>query len=326
MPDLFSLSIGIIGLYYGIRWLKKEGKIIYLILFTGLICISVLTKISSGIILGLLVPFVLDREVLTHKKVFMSFACVLALLPSFWWYFYWIDYLASIDGRDYLYMGQGLKESLGAIANRPKDFVLTFVYAVQFIAFSFFIVGLVRMFFKKLEKKLMIGIVTSSLLMILFLLKAGDTFMNLSYYVFPIIPVMSIVIAYGIGWIKKQYIQRILLIAILIECVLSQQHQLFSKNTDDQLISLEHILYEFSSENYSIIIAGNNNPKYLYYAHRKGWLGNKMNLMDAKLIDRLKSLKCELIIWNKSGIVQLSYPLVFEDENFEIYQITDKNK
>ena len=101
----------------------------------------------------------------------------------------------------------------------------------------------------------------------------------------------------------------------------------FSKLPSEDDLDILMILDEFSSENARIIIAGNNNPKYLYYAHRKGWLGNKMNLMDAKLIDRLKSLKCELIIWNKgSGIVQLSYPLVFEDENFEIYQITDKNK
>jgi hypothetical protein len=322
MPDMFSLSIGIASVYFGVSWLKQKGRFWNLLLFLFLCSLALLSKISSVVVFGLLIPFIFDHNNLNKKKYLIICAGILAVLPVYYWYYVWVPKLNLIDGRDYFYMGQSFKESMSSFVERPKETLMIFVYGLQFVAFLFFIVGTIRLFIDKIDRKLLFGIIISGLLMLGFIVKAGETFINLSYYIIPILPVMSILTVLGFTWIKRNWFQCFVLIVVMIECLLSHQHQFFYNDRDKDLLKLESVLDSFSTRDDLIAINGALNPEDLYYAHRKGWLVKTKQLQNQKFIEQLVSMNCKYVVIKKHvQKVDLNVSLIFEDTNFKIYQL-----
>ena len=255
-------------------------------------------------------------------QVDLFFLSAFPLFATYYWYFVWVNKLIQIDGLNYLFLGQSLSESLHSFMERPTDFFMSFVYGLQFVSFLFLIVGMIRLFFEKIGKELFYGILISLVLMLVFIIKAGDTFMTLSYYVIPIIPILSILVAFGITWIKKVVWRNIFLAAIAIECLLSHQHQFFSADKDADLMELESILDRVDSSDFFIAITGDLNPESLYYSHRRGWVLSNSHAKKDEIINKLKIVKCKYLVNRKSkGMVHLKAPVIFEDGDFKIYQL-----
>lgn len=97
MPDTFSVSLVILGLFFAVRFLKT-GNAWQLLLFGVLSCLGMLCKIPALSLLSFLgVMWFLPT--LSRKRVWLvAMTAVLAFVPVVWWYFVWVPHLVATYG------------------------------------------------------------------------------------------------------------------------------------------------------------------------------------------------------------------------------------
>lgn len=320
MPDVFSISLVLIGAWFLINYIRliKKWHLIPGILF---IAVGVLAKISAGIVLAFLIPFYLENP-LKKERVVSAILLLLSLCMVGYWYFIWVDHLNGIDDREYYYMGTSIGASIKSIYSRFGAFFMQFVYGLNFIAFGLFVFGIFLQRKFKLDRKLWWAIFFAKIGMILFILRAGDTFINLSYYVLPLVPFMAIVAANSLDVFRKSWMIYIVLGAIGLESVLSNLHQFRNQHKDDYKIELGKEIDNYMESDALICTNGNLNPKQLYYLNRRGWLAAQKDVLNPSILELLKKNGCKYIVWdkNESGL-SLNFDKVYEDTNFIIYKM-----
>ncbi len=98
MPETFCISLMIIGLYFGTRYIldKKLKFIILYILFSSL---AILSKIPAGIYM-LLIALLLfrDRKILKEKLI-LAISSIIPLSVTYYWYYIWNPKLVEISGN-----------------------------------------------------------------------------------------------------------------------------------------------------------------------------------------------------------------------------------
>lgn len=327
MPDVFSTSLVLVGVYLGWLYLKVDRGWTYLVGFAVFCGLGLLSKLPAFVATGFLFPAILDVQVKRHKKVWLFLVSSLILVPVVWWYFYWVPFLNAEYDFEYFSMGFPISESVPALLERWSGVMRRFhTNAIHYLGFGLFLVG-ITLVLKQREQRLLSCFLAVSGLQVLYLLKAGETFANHTYYIVPFVPMMALLAAVAISSFKLRWLRWALLLAVVLESALNQQHDLWEKEKYNYKAQLESLADRWSERGDLIAINTNGNPSELYMSHRKGWLVNARYEENQTVYPVLAEQNVKLIIWNKhrsEAPVEIpSYSLVQEDEDFACYVLEE---
>jgi hypothetical protein len=323
MPDTFSASIAIIGLYYGIDYLLS-GRLKNLSLYAILTTLAILAKIPAVIFLVIiLLPF-FNRLIDWRRKLHITMITILPVALTFLWYFVWNPYLAETygywynSGKD---IGIGYMEIMQNIGETLQNF-----YFSAFQGYLVFVISLAGLILAIIKRNWILLTVFGLLFLVFvgYILKSGFFFYHHNYYIIPFVPVLALLAGYYISSIKIRWLAVLLISIGIAESVANQQHELFIKSSEKYKLDLEEIADIFSSRDDLIAINGDGNPQQLYLSHRKGWVINSNQLMNMEYIESIRSKGCKYLIINKNYYKQkmeIDWNVVYEDSNFIAYSL-----
>ena len=236
MPDVFSVSLVIIGLYHCLKYFDS-GKISKLLLYFGFVTAGILCKIPAlALISFLAIPLVLKYNL--NRKITVVAVSVISVLIASWWYFYWAPYLVETYHFK-LFYPKGLLEGFREIIQFPVDTLDKFWFTAfySFIAFATFVAGLVLMVVKK--ERLMIAVFSIvTIVFLIFILKTGSVFSFHNYYIIPYVPVMAILAGYALSMINVKW-QIVVLFLITVESFANQSYDFRVKESEVYKLEME---------------------------------------------------------------------------------------
>jgi len=320
MPDTFCISLMFIALYFGMQFMKN-GRLWSILSFVLFSSLAILTKIPAGIYLVVLIPIAIFNSY-PKRRIAILFATMIPVVACYLWYFQWNYYLAENFGNWYnagRSLQEGFMELYGNLGLVAKRFYFS---AFQgFLFFSLFIAGLFLMI-KNGNKRLIVGFVSVAFVFVVYVLKSGFFFYHHNYYIIPFVPMMALLVGYSLSKINKQWVFVCILGLGMIEGVSNQQHDLKLKQKELYKLNLEELSDEFIGKDKLICINGENNPQQIYLSHRKGWTCTNEQLLDEGFMDDIIEKGCEFLIVNKNSFNQsLSWPIIFDDDDFIIYKL-----
>ncbi len=328
MPDTFSMSLVIAGIYFGSNYLDnilRKHSVWQLIAYMFLMSLGVLSKLPSGFLLIVFAVLFLNKNIPIQRKVIFSGVSIIGLLPVLVWYYYWVPYLVDTYGFWHFFMGKSFGQGfIEIIQNLNATLSRFYDTALKFIGFGVFIYGLIFSILKKEWKIYTLFLLTFTTFSII-IFKAGFTFYHHSYYVIPFVPVMALIAGYGLSKIKYPKIVLIILIAISVEGIANQQDDFRIKEKDIKILNLEKDLDKVSLKDDLILINSGNFPTPMYFAHRKGWVESNEKIKDEAYIADLKGKGLKYIVILKrsfgSEILLNNYQKVLENPDYCIYQL-----
>jgi hypothetical protein len=321
MPDTFSVSLVLMGLYFFSRYLDSDN-LIHLSLFILFSALGGMSKIPSTILLSLaFLPVLQDIHQMKKKMIILgSLLSIILLISS--WYFFWVPYLLRSFKNQLFFPREflaGLKDLFDYGYWTMDKFI--FVALHSFVALFFFITGIYQAV--RQRNRLIILIFCSTLpLQLFFMIKAGYVFSTHDYYIIPYVPVMAMIAGFGLASIPWKKIAYIFAVCILIEGVANQHHDFWLKKSNLFLVNLEQVADKVSQKNDLIAITGDVNPQEMYFAHRKGWGLSNDELQNPGYLDNLKRRGCKYLFVNRHSFdVPLPYKIIFRDTDYTIYQL-----
>lgn len=321
MPDTFSVSLVIIGLYYAYNFLKTGGYS-NLILFFFFSTIGILCKIPALSLFSVLGIIVFIKEVETSRKVTVFSVGALSFSIVCLWYFYWVPHLLETYHYQ-LYFPKGIGEGIQEITPLIPELLEKFYFSAlsSYIAFAGCLVGIVLLIRSK-HKYLAFGIGIMSLVFGLFILKTGAVFPTHNYYIIPFVPVMALLAGYAIARIPLKF-QYIVLGLIAIEGIANQQHDFHIKDSQLYKLELEKITDEVIPQKDLVIINGGQSPQDIYFSNRKGWTVDNDAVENTQHFDSLTNLGAKYLIIDKSRFQEYTNrnEMIYTDENYKIYQL-----
>jgi len=325
MPDTFSMSLVLTGLYYGTAFLDTGSrKTRNLFLYVLFMLSGILFKLPSAYLLVLFLPFFSNKKIDRNSKLLFLVTNILLFVPIGLWYLYWVPHLVEKYGFWHFFMGKSIAQGVVEISqNISITFEKFYFDALKFVGFGVFLFGLWMGFYKKNRMLLAIFLLCSFSFLII-MLKAGFTFSQHSYYIIPFVPVMALFCGYGISQMIHRRIIFIVLAAIIIEGILDQKQDFFLKDREIAIASLESDLDKFTNRDDLIFINSGNNPTAMYFAHRKGWIASNQQVSDTGFINSIKIKGCKYVIILKQCFgtgIDLNYHLIFSNVHYTIYKL-----
>ncbi|OFX28453.1 MAG: hypothetical protein A2033_14745 [Bacteroidetes bacterium GWA2_31_9] len=322
MPDAFSTSLMIIGMYYGLIYLFDDKKT-YIILYFIFTLIGVLSKIPAAYLAVIYsVPF-FDKVINIKKKIIFVSATLPIVFIVYWWYFVWNIHLSEVYGMWYN-TGKSFKDGFTDIFSNLNVVAESFYYngLRAYSSFIVFITGLFLMIYNK-HKKILIIFAILSLSFILYIFKSGIFFIQNSYYIIPYVPVMALICGYAISKIKLNKLAIFLIVLISVEGIAQQQHDFRIKKRYLYKMELENIANKVTNSSDLIIINGGDNPQELYMSHRKGWTITNDKLVDNSFINNAKQLGAKYLFVNKTDFKDsiTTYKLIKDFEFYLVYNL-----
>ena len=322
MPDTYSLSIMFIGLYYGLRYLD-EKKLYQIFLYTLICSFAVLSKIPAGIYFVVLALFILSPKYEIRQRLILSVVTIIPIILTYLWYFNWNYHLSSSFGNWY---NSGVSLTTGfydIIENMGKTLDNFYFGALlSFIFFACFLAGIVIMFLKK-DFKVIRAFVLVFAVFIVYIFKSGIFFYQQSYYMIPFAPIMALVAAFALSFIRKKWILILVVSFGVIEGIANQHHDFFIKETEKYKMELEAVMDTISNKDDLIVVNASPNPQLIYLSHRKGWNCTSEELSDSVFMDNIIEKGCKYIVVNKHSTADINnlkriYDRIYEDNNFII--------
>lgn len=330
MPDTFSMSFILAGLFYGLHYLKSQ-KPGHLLLYFILVALGMLSKIPSAYVLSVfLLPF-LNKNILTKNKVIFAIVSFIILFINYLWYFQWVPYIVETYGFEHYpqrTFAEGWAELQGHWGEVAHRFYFSAFYS--FMALGLMLAGIALAFLKK-EYLLLYILLLTLLPFAVFIVKAGFTFYHHNYYIIPFVPVMALFAGFSLQAIPNKKLSVAAIGIVAIEGIANQQHEFFVKEKDWYRTEFEAVADSIVPQNALIVIDGGRNPADLYFTNRKGWTYYPERFNRA-LLDSLKDKGCEFYFQNKNyytndqEIPTYNLPVVYEGTHLNIYQLHQKEK
>jgi 4-amino-4-deoxy-L-arabinose transferase-like glycosyltransferase len=321
MPDTFSISLAIIGIYYINQYLKTNSIKHYglgILLFS----LGLLAKIPAGIYIAPLLMVLISKRLDKKFKLLISLGGAFSLLLVFLWYFIWNPYLEFQYGNWYN-SGFSIKEGFMEISSNMGAVLKNFYFNTfqSYILFALSIAGLFLLFRNK-EKNIILIVISILLTFIIYIIKSGFFFHHHNYYIIPIVPVFAFLVGYLLSAIQKKYLAITLISLGIIEAIANQSHDFRLKESNLYKLRLETIMDTFSSSSDLIAINTGGNPQQLYLSHRKGWVFESEEIILQRNIEYLKNKDCKFMVLDKN-LTSNRLPLetIFEDEDYLVYQL-----
>jgi len=320
MPDTFAVSLAIVSLYHGIRYLKDDPKITRLLLYVVFGSLALLSKLPSAVILAVLAPVLwVERPSLSRLGAFILASLVL-IAPACYWYFTWVPHLVQEFSFWHFFMGTDLAIGFGELLDDPGKTAKRFYdTAMKYSGFAVFLFGLV-VAIKQKAYKVILPLICVAIPFAVIMGKAGWVFYHHTYYVIPFVPVMALAAAYGLN---SDFLKRwapLLLAIVLIENVANQMQDFRIKQA--HYLQLEADLDRVTTPQDLIAIDTGPYPTAMYFAHRKGWVTSKEQLTMPTYIDSLVSKGLKAIVRTQltSGPpIAGDFILEVQEDNYEIY-------
>ena len=325
MPDTFSMSLILMGMYYGSNYLEGKGRSGWqLVGYLLLALLGLLSKLPSGYLMVLFVLLLFSKSVPLKRKLVFVIASMVVVVPVAWWYFHWVPYLVEEYGLWHFFMGKGILQGAKELVENWNDTLAHFYdNALKFIGFGVFLMGLVFCFVKK-ERLILRVLGLSFAAFLLVMMKSGWTFSHHDYYVIPFVPVMALVAGFGVASVGNPKLRTVLLLAIALENVLNQHVDFRIREDHRPILRLEEVFDGFSERTDLIAINSGQNPTPMYFAHRKGWVATNEQLSDPAFVTDLQQRGCKYLLVLKRAYgtdLQLEYSKVFDDENYTVYAL-----
>lgn len=329
MPDTFSMSLIIMGVYYGTNYLESAShRFLHLLLYVLMTLMGLLSKLPSGYILVVFLLPMLDRKIQIQRKVVFVLFSVLLCVPVVWWYWYWVPYLVKEYGFWHFFMGKNMAVGARELLENWNDTLAHFYdEALKFIGFGIFLMGLIYCFIRK-EKLILSILGLGFMAFFVVMLKSGFTFAHHTYYVLPFVPVMALVAGYGVVVVNKAGLRVLLLTAVVLENVLNQKQDFTIHENRESVVRLEEILDGFSQPSDLIVINSGEEPTPMYFAHRKGWVAYNEQLSDASFIDDIRQRGCQYVVVLKRAFgscMTMDLAVVFDSDDYTIYSLNRKD-
>jgi len=321
MPDTFSISLVIMGLYFALEFLYRH-KVWHLVLFLLLSAVGGLSKIPSLLILSVLIIPFFSGSVKKNAKVALMIASGAVLSIAGLWYYYWVPHLQHTFGFQ-LFFEKDLKTGISEISNYWREALQKFYFGafLSYIAFGMFLLGLFYAF-KSTSKTVLFVFITGLLAFIFFAVKTGAVFPTHSYYILPFVPFMAFVAGYGMTKIRVCYLQVLIIAAVMVESLANQQHDFRIKDKEIYLLHLENLCDKISARNDLVAFSGGPGYQQVYFAHRRGWSLDNGTWNDPGYLSSIKRKGCKLLFINKKdSTVKLNYEIIFENENYTVYKL-----
>lgn len=323
MPDTFSISLMIIGLFYGCNFLKSNNKLHFLVFFI-FTTLGVLCKLPVIYLFGFYALVFFSTIIDNKKKIAIGISLALTTTLAYIWYFVWVEYLFQTYHYQLFFpksFQQGLMEIKAFIPETFEQFYFSALRSYLALLFVFF--GL--FFFIKNENLLLKStFLLVTMVFVAFVIKTGYVFPTHNYYVLPFVPVMAFLAAYGLNKVPLK-ISYVLLAIIVFEGVLNQQHDFFIKKSEKYKLNLEQIAATSIEKDALIIINGGESPQELYFTNRRGWTVEHSKLLSPTFIDSLANRGAAYLILDKKKEPKLSpnYPIVYTDDFFEVLKLKE---
>jgi hypothetical protein len=322
MPDVFAVSLVIMGVYHGYRyWDERQTK--HLVWFGLLISIGVLCKMPAACVLGFLLwPFINRLHPWRSKLVWVGVAA-LAMIPVALWYFIWVVWASETYKHPLFYpvsLSVGWKELLeywpGTVA-RFYPIALT-----SKLAFVAAVVGLGWAIWSR-QKAILWSFVGCFGLLFFFMLKAGMVFSGHDYYIIPFVPMMALLAGYGLSNLaRKDGLFLIVLTFMAAEAIYQHKYDFFVPYPVRKFQKLESIVNQYVPKDARILVnGGNGSPTMLYFAHRNGWTTDDRMKDTAWVKGEYTVGMSHLVIQRSHWNEPLPFPLLFEDEDFRVYKV-----
>ena len=322
MPDTFSVSLVLIGLYCCHKYLYS-GKWIQLILFFLLTTLGGLCKIPSLYLLSALSILIFIPGLDGYRKAYVIVVTSICIGVVALWYFYWVPYLLATY-HNQLYFPRGIIEGFKEIVPLANRFFRNFYFNAlnSYIAFICCLVGayLVISGHGKYRREILLVLTFT---FFVFILKTGEVFPLHNYYVIPFVPVMAVLAGIAIDRIPIKF-QAMLLLLIVAEGILNQQHDFFIRKNQRNVMLLESLADQFTDKKDLIVINGGQSPQEIYFTHRKGWSVNNDKINPNLLLQFKNAGAAYLIINHKTFNDSLTYlhPLGNMEE-YSIYSLKE---
>ena len=320
MPDTFSVSLVIIGLYYCYMYLST-GSFLKLFLFFIFATLGMLCKIPALSLIVVISILFIVKEISIKRKLTVFMLTAISLIIVSLWYFYWVPYLVKTYHFQ-LYFPKSLTEGFNEILPLlPKLFQKFYFDSLSsYFALAFFLAGL-YFIIRSNNLYLKTGLLVITFTFCIFILKTGTVFPLHNYYIIPFTPVMALIAGYGLSHFPAKFLY-IPLILISIEGIANQQHDFFIKKSEIYKLTLENLTSKIVDKNELIVINGDQSPQEIYLAHRKGWTINneKINKED---LTHLKESGAKYLIINKNSFSSPIgyYPKIYSDTNYDFYKL-----
>ncbi len=285
LPDNLSLCCAIWGIAWFFKWIrnKTNSNLIPTGIFLSVATLVKLPFVFYYIVPGIYIVFEIIRKKFTKKDLILTVIMLLSLIPPFIWY------LAVISEWRHGYPGillgitshnQSVLELLdllqhNLISNLPE-------LLLNYGSLLFFLAGFVFFFTRKGYRKptFPIFLAWSLALTAYYLFEMNMIGKSHDYYLFPFLPVLFILVAYGAYHLINQknriivYIAFAALIILPLTCYLRINHR-----WDHDKAGLNRDLITYKEElrklvpDTALCIAGNDESHFIffYYIHKKGW-------------------------------------------------------
>mgnify|MGYP006283069463 CR=1 FL=1 len=321
MPDTFSVSLVIIGLYYAYQYLRN-GKMQKLFLFFLLSTLGMLCKIPALSLFSVLAIVLFTRQIPMQRKTALLVAAAASIVLLAGWYFYWVPHLLETYHYQ-LYFPKGLAEGIREIIPLIPETLEKFYFSSlkSYLAFFCFLAGLYLLIRNK-KRLLLLGTGIIFIVFIVFIVKTGAVFPLHNYYIIPFTPVMALIAGYFLKSIPGTY-RYLILAVIVIEGIGNQQHDFFIKPQEKYKLKLERIADEYTDTHDLIVINGGQSPQHIYFANRKGWTVDNDFFTGTGRLDSLSTLGAEYLFLIKTRLNKdfPEYDRVYEGEHYEIYEL-----
>ncbi len=323
MPDVFSLSLVIMGVNMGWEYLEK-GKSWRLIAYTLATALGLLSKIPAAAALVFLVLPFFDRKIEWKRKLWFSGGSVIALAAMSAWYFVWIPW-AEVEYHHGWYFRLGFERAWHELFVEAWVYTKERFYPIALQSgwtYLFLVSGMVLIIKEKQYKLLLIWFLYSAVFFY-FMLQVGKVFSGHEYYVIPYTPIMGLIAGYGLSSLIDNKWWYITVLAFLAGmAIYEKKEDFFIPYPDQKFLKLERITDSVVPKNAMVVVRGSEpDPCMLYSAHRRGWSeGDRVR--DTNWLNGEATVGLQYAIIDRTKLADsIPYPMLFEDNEFRIFKI-----
>jgi hypothetical protein len=319
MPDTFSVSLVLMAVYAAYCYLK-QGKYWQIAAFFVLATLGVLCKITAVAPLCVVAFFVFSKgTTLPQKLTFVLSGC--AMLGIWvWWYGVWSAHLLHTYHTPMYFptaIGVGAKFILNHLSMCAKRFY--FDALMSYVALAMACVGLIKMVINK-NKKLLLAMAAVVVVYLVLVCKVGYIFATHNYYIIPVVPVLCVLVGWGVAAIPYRFWRVVVLVALCAEGVLNQYTDFTIKPKYMYKLALEPIMDKISVRSEPVAVVDGSNPQLLLFMHRKGWAIDVAQAQNTVYLQTIKQQGCRwVVVCKDKNSLKLQLNIAFENENICIY-------
>lgn len=322
MPDTFSLSLAIMGVYYLYRYLDKK-KYTYLLLGFLLASLGVLCKLPSVMIFLFLIFPLLDGALFSRHKINLIIFSSLSIVPGLVWYFIWLPHIETHYTCMPLMYPVSLSDGLLNYFTSFDEIFMRFVKAFFWLGpLLLYLMGVIQSIRNK-ENNFIIFFLLNFIIFVAFIAKTGTVFQAHDYYVIPVIPMMSLFIGYLFSTTYFNKRMFILIALLYMTYPLSKMYEEMHDTHKTHYVRISTILDDLGVDaRAKIIVNGQSfNPMLMSHTGRHGWNVNNEDLTQYGWISDYMDDGMEYIVVDRHAYQPLlKHNVVYQDDDFVVYK------